>query len=177
MEESQGSIGPSLMVSGISPTHLYHRPTTSTNLHHAVNVLSMDTLDLNSPSIANEQHRKQLIALYENDVEMLKEKLSRIQNILSMLKNYTSQPCGVQRGHVHPPTLVCLPVNPVPNLDVTSCAETKSVEPTLKELQTLSTIDEGTGQKMPVDGDPGEFPGNSALTLAEIMKDWCPISD
>ena len=84
---------------GISPSHLYHRPTTSTNLYHKMNVLSMDTLDPNSPSIANKQCRKQLTALYEDDVEILKEKLSHIQNILSILKNYTSQPRRVQHGH------------------------------------------------------------------------------
>lgn len=176
VKESQESIGPSLMVSGMTPSSLlYHRPATSTNPHHDLNVLSVDTLDPNSPSLANEQYRKQLIALYENDEKMLKEKLSRVQSILSMLKNYTSQQ---PRRIEHLPTLVRLPANlpNLPNLDVTSCAERNPLEPTLKELQTLSTIDEGTGQKVLVNNGPGEFLGNSAPTMAEI-KAWCSISD
>ena len=178
IEETQATIGPSLGVFGMTPFHLYHRPATSTK---ELNVLILDTFDpIHSPLLSNKQHRKQLISLYENSAEMLEEKLRRTQSILTMLKNYTPPPQGVEHGPQHAqPTLVSCPANQ-PNLDATSCTKTTPLEPTLKELQTLSTIDEGTGQKVTITAGPGEFPQNlngSAPTLAEIMKDWCSISD
>lgn len=170
--ESQENIGPTLMLSGTTNSHPYYRSATSPNPHE-INVLCMEVFDSSSfPfSIANEQQRRELITLCKNNIEVLKEKLRNTESFLSILESYV--PRAPQR-HFHTSTLVSVyPPVRQPNLDVIVLEG----EPTLKELQTLSTIDEGTGQKFETDPMNGQgSPTNSAPTLAE-MEFWCPISD
>lgn len=168
-----GMAASSVLVFGTSFSHPYHRQLPNSDPLTDVNVLSSET---SRCLPTNEQTKRQLISSYEKDIEMLKQKLKRMEDFLTLIKN-TPPPLAAGETVAAPlQSLVSVHAPPGANLDVTSREDLSEAllavkpPPTYTELVDMSTIiDEGTGQREPNAPDDGPS--------FAYLRSLCPIND
>lgn len=172
-EESQeGRVGSSVMVLGTLFSYPYYRKLCSRSDPFAdVNVLNILSWTPQYLPTLNEQTKRELLILYEKEIEMLEQKLKHKKDLLSSIKNSSPPlPASPLQHQWHSPVMVHaqlvanLAISVPPQENHPAAEPSVNPAPTYTELVNMSTIvDQGTGQIEPLPADDGP-------SLTELLK-------